>query len=263
MFTLLPLLFCVIPPDIYVEVHTPEGVGSGIIIVREVDGQLINLVWTARHVIESALISNDIVVEHRFWSKGILIILRSSAEIVKSWNTVDLALLLIRGPPLITQITDEVFYFGKVDKKDTLVHFGLYGGALNYISIGHKETFFPQIFGYFESNEGLLLKIEPGCSGGGVFRNDRCIGLVLARNILIHEQSYMLPALQIYHTAYNSGLLWALFPRLSAPTMNQIRHIQNRDYTFYYLFSVALILGLWLYGRRSVKVTRLNFNSTS
>jgi len=237
--------------SISVTVKAGGSSGSGVIFTREINGQYINFVLTAGHVIDGnrktrSIISSDgaskTVVE--FSDVQVIQVLIESgrtvgrleldAEVIKysdADNGHDVALLKLRKKNFIKDSI--VFYLSEelLLPVTDIIHVGSFLGVSgnNSVSVGVIS----QIGRIIGKNEYTQLAVGgfPGSSGGGVYLNN---GQYMGMLVRGYETTYLLctPIHRIIKWAKEQNVLWAFDPSVPMISEQEMQHLPIEDVVF-------------------------------
>lgn len=228
------------------------GEGSGVIFSRkDVNGNTVNFVWTAAHVIDNLRSERTVIVDGasktlvEFKDAKIIKVIRQngravgrlelSAEVIKYSDADDghdLALLRVRK---LNFVQDTVtFYLDKdIPKLGTeLYHVGSLLGQLGSNSM--TDGIYSQHGRLIPSLNKLVfdqttVAAFPGSSGGGVFlKNDsRYVGMLVRG--AGETFNLIVPVRRMVDFAEKNKLMWALDPKVKMPTTADLRKMPVED----------------------------------
>ena len=228
------------------------GEGSGVIFTRKnADGDLVNFVWTAAHVIDNLRTERKVIVNGstrtlvEFKDAKIIKVIRQNgrsvgrleldAEVLK-WSDADdghdLALLKVRK---LNFITDSVKFYldDKTPKLGTdLWHVGSLLGQMgsNSMTDGiYSQTgrLIPQLNKYVFDQ--TTVAAFPGSSGGGVFlkADARYVGMLVRG--AGETFNLIVPVRRMQQWAKEQKILWALDPKVPMPSTASLRKLAIED----------------------------------
>jgi len=224
--------------------------GSGVLIIREVEGKKITFVWTAAHVVDNlrnireiidesgrprkviefkdAEIVKELVEEGRRVGE-----IKMSASVVKYSNADtghDLALLMVRAKDYGK--TGARFY---LDDKDPIIPIGTQlfhvGSLLGQMGANSMTTgIVSQVGRIIEKMEydQTTVTAFPGSSGGGVFLTDgRYVGMLVRG--AGEGFNLTVPIRRIISWTKKNKIHWAIDPEVKMPTMDEILELPVED----------------------------------
>jgi len=240
--------------DISVTIKSESGYtkseGSGVLIIRNIEGQKITFVWTAAHVVDNLRTVREVIDEDgrprkvvEFKDAQIVKELveagrrvgeiKMDAAVVKYSNADtghDLALLMVRAKDYGKEGAG--FY---LDKKETIVPIGTQlfhvGSLLGQMGANSMTT------GIVSQVGRIMDKVEfdqttvtafPGSSGGGVFLTDgRYVGMLVRG--AGEGFNLTVPIRRMISWADKNDILWAIDPEEKMPTLGKIKEISVED----------------------------------
>lgn len=228
------------------------GEGSGVIFTRkDSDGNLVNFVWTAAHVIDNLREERRVIVGGvprtvvQFKDAKIVKVIRQdgravgrlelNAEVIKYSDADaghDLALLRVRKVNFIKDTT--TFYLGEgIPPLGTeLYHVGSLLGQLGSNSMtdgiySQHGRLIPQLNKLVFDQ--TTVAAFPGSSGGGVFlkSNGTYVGMIVRG--AGETFNLIVPVRRMVDWAKENDLMWALDPKVPLPSLDDLRKREVED----------------------------------
>ncbi len=231
--------------DISVTIRSNTAEGSGVIKTRQLDGQQVNFVWTAAHVVaglrhvktvvtadgterrqaqfEDCLIVKELVEDSRRVGE-----LRMDAQVVRFSAKEDLALLQIRKKGFVP--ASARFY---LDPNTPAIGTPLYhvGSMLGQAgSNSMTEGIVSQIGRVLENLpfDQTTVAAFPGCSGGGVYLHDgRYVGMVVRG--AGETFNLIVPIRRMAAWATKAKVGWALDDQVPMPGASELEALPVED----------------------------------
>ena len=228
------------------------GEGSGVIFSRkDADGNTVNFVWTAAHVIDNLRSERKVIVNGAprtvvtFKDAKVIKVIRQNgravgrleldAEVLKYSDADDghdLALLRVRK---LNFVTDSVAFYldNKIPKLGTdLWHVGSLLGQMgsNSMTDGiYSQTgrLIPQLNKHVFDQ--TTVAAFPGSSGGGVYlKSDaRYVGMLVRG--AGETFNLIVPVRRMVQWAEKNKIMWALDPKVKMPTADELAKMQVED----------------------------------
>ena len=224
--------------------------GSGVLIVREIEGEEVTFVWTAGHVVDNLRTVRDVIDENgrprkvvEFKDAQIVKELvaegrrvgeiKMDAMVIKYSNADDghdLALLMVRAKDYSKESAR--FYLNKDDAiipiGTSLFHVGSLLGQMgaNSMTTGIVSQV-GRIHGKREYDQTTVTAF-PGSSGGGVFLTDgRYVGMLVRG--AGEGFNLTVPIRRMKRWAKENDVLWALDPNIDSPSLENLEKIAVED----------------------------------
>lgn len=233
-----------------VTIKSDRSEGSGVIVTREVEGQKINFVWTAGHVVDSLRHIRDVVDSTTGQTKKAVVF--DDAAIVKELNEGgrrvgelkmdarvvmfsnpdtgdDLALLMVRKRDFIQDSAN--FYLDEAVTPigTELWHVGSLLGQMGANSC--TDGVLSQVGRVYEAHvyDQSSCAGFPGSSGGGIFlkSDGRYVGMLVRG--AGETFNLMVPVRRMKDWASKNKVLWALDPSVPMPTLAEIEKLSPED----------------------------------
>lgn len=237
--------------EVSVTVQGQSGTGSGVLFTRkDANGQLVNLVWTAGHVVDDLRTTREVItpdgakrtivefqdakiVKQLIEDGRIVGRLEIDAEVIRYSDAndgEDLALLRIRKKNFVDSNVTTTFYLTNVppDLGTELLHVGSLRGQFGANSLTS---------GIYSQHGRLLGKTVydqttcaafPGSSGGGVFlRDGKYIGMLVRG--AGETFNLIVPVRRMIIWAKNAKVEWAMNPALPMPTDEELKKLPIED----------------------------------
>ena len=227
--------------------------GSGVLVVREVEGEKITFVWTAAHVVDNLRSEREVVDEKgntrkivEFKDPKIIKELveggrrvgeiKMDAQVIKysgADHGHDLALLMVRAKNYGKGSAE--FYIGKKDEVipigTRLFHVGSLLGQMgaNSMTTGIVSQV-GRTLGKVEFDQTTVTAF-PGSSGGGVFlQNGSYVGMLVRG--AGENFNLIVPIRRIRDWAKKNNIAWALDTSIKVPTLEKIESYSIEDVGF-------------------------------
>ena len=224
--------------------------GSGVLIVREIEGSEVTFVWTAGHVVDNLRSVRDVIDESgrprkvvefqdaqivkELVSEGRRVgEIKMDAMVIKYSNADDghdLALLMVRAKDYSKESAR--FYLNKEDAivpiGTSLFHVGSLLGQMgaNSMTTGIVSQV-GRIHGKQEYDQTTVTAF-PGSSGGGVFLTDgRYVGMLVRG--AGEGFNLTVPIRRMKRWAKENDVLWAIDPNIEAPSLKNLKKIAVED----------------------------------
>ena len=224
--------------------------GSGVLIVREIEGSEVTFVWTAAHVVDNLRSVRDVIDESgrprkvvefkdaqivkELVSEGRRVgEIKMDAMVIKYSNADDghdLALLMVRAKDYSKESAR--FYLNKDDAivpiGTSLFHVGSLLGQMgaNSMTTGIVSQV-GRIHGKQEYDQTTVTAF-PGSSGGGVFLTDgRYVGMLVRG--AGEGFNLTVPIRRMKRWAKENDVLWAIDPNIEAPSLKNLKKIAVED----------------------------------
>ena len=224
--------------------------GSGVLIVREIEGTEVTFVWTAGHVVDNLRTVRDIIDENgrprkvvefqdaqivkELVSEGRRVgEIKMDAMVIKYSNADDghdLALLMVRAKDYSKESAR--FYLNKdeaiIPIGTSLFHVGSLLGQMgaNSMTTGIVSQV-GRIHGKQEYDQTTVTAF-PGSSGGGVFLTDgRYVGMLVRG--AGEGFNLTVPIRRMKRWAKENDVLWALDPNVDSPSLKNLQKIAIED----------------------------------
>lgn len=224
--------------------------GSGVLIVREIEGEEVTFVWTAGHVVDNLRSVRDVIDENgrprkvvEFQDAQIVKELvaegrrvgeiKMDAMVIKYSNADDghdLALLMVRAKDYSKESAR--FYLNKDDAiipiGTSLFHVGSLLGQMgaNSMTTGIVSQV-GRIHGKREYDQTTVTAF-PGSSGGGVFLTDgRYVGMLVRG--AGEGFNLTVPIRRMKRWALENDVLWAIDPNIESPSLKNLQKIAIED----------------------------------
>jgi S1-C subfamily serine protease len=210
--------------NVSVLVETKHGLGTGVLVTRQLGDDLRAYVWTAGHVVKGEQrpdgTFNDVTIVQEVRQGGLLVRTRTTPAKVISYSDPelgdDLALLEISEAnwtsASATFADDTVLPIGT-----PLVHVGCMLGLYDSTSLGvmsQTDRHLPDLPKPFDQTSCIGY---PGSSGGGVYNYDgRYIGMLVRGGG--PGLNFIVPVRRMREWASKMGVLWAMDPSIPVPT---------------------------------------------
>lgn len=246
--------------NVSVTIRTDRGEGSGVIKTRtDKEGNSINFIWTAGHVVDSAKSSREVVtpdgakrtviefgdvkiVKHIVEEGRTIGRIELDSEVIRYSDAdvgEDLALLRVRKK---NYVKDNVQFYLDKDKAGKpvipalgtqLYHVGsLFGQAGSnsmttgiYSQIGRV---FPEVRNKAAIFDQTTVTAVPGSSGGGVYLTDgRYVGMLVRG--AGETFNFIVPMRRMEAWAKKVGVLWAISDNVPLPADEDIRKVPVED----------------------------------
>jgi S1-C subfamily serine protease len=237
--------------EISVTVQGSGGTGSGVLFTRKgADGQIVNLVWTAGHVVNDLRATREVVtpdgakrtiiefqdakvVKQLIEDGRIVGRLEIDAEVIRYSNAddgEDLAILKIRKKNFVESSTTARFYLTNVPPEigTELLHVGSLKGQFGANSLTS---------GIYSQHGRLLGKTVfdqttcaafPGSSGGGVFlRDGQYIGMLVRG--AGETFNLIVPVRRMWDWSKKAKVEWALNPNVPMPSEEDLKKLPIED----------------------------------
>ena len=233
--------------DISVTIRSEDGYqkseGSGVLITRDIDGETVTFVWTCGHVVDNLRNVRSVIVDGQprkvVEFDDVQIIkelveggrrvgeIKMDASVVKFSDAddgEDLALLMVRAKDYGK--ASAKFYLSKdepiIPIGTQLFHVGSLLGQMgaNSMTSGIISQV-GRIHGKVEFDQTTVTAF-PGSSGGGVYlQNGEYVGMIVRG--AGEGFNLMVPVRRIERWAKKHDIMWALDPKLKAPTIAEIK----------------------------------------
>jgi hypothetical protein len=233
-----------------VTIKSDRSEGSGVIVTREVEGQKINFVWTAGHVVDSLRHVRDVVDPATGQTKKSVVF--DDAAIVKELNEdgrrvgelkMDARVIMFSNPD-----TGDDLALLMVRKRDFIQDSANFYLDNDVTPIGTELWHVGSLLGQMGANsctDGVLSQVGrvyeahvydqsscagfPGSSGGGIFlkSDGRYVGMLVRG--AGETFNLMVPVRRMKDWATSNKVLWAIDPSIPMPTLAEIEKLSPED----------------------------------
>ncbi len=231
--------------DISVTIRTTDAEGSGVIKTRKVDGQEVNFVWTAAHVVaglrytekvigadgtpRTATKFHDCAIVKELIQDGRRVgELKMEARVIRYCAAQDLALLAVRKKDFVK---DSVSFW--LDPNAPALGTPLYhvGSMLGQAGANSMTSGIISRIGRVldeKTFDQTTVAAFPGCSGGGVYRQDGLYVGMLVRGAG-ETCNLIVPVRRMHEWAQAARIEWALDDQVPMPSAQELAALPVED----------------------------------
>jgi len=244
---------------ISVTIRSENAQGSGTLVTRKIDGDLVSFVWTAGHVIDHLRVVRKIITA----DGGVRILVEfKDAEIIQECKQdgrrvgevklnarvikfsdadygEDLALLMIRRRNVYS-LSDTAKFKRDINYVPPIgVELSHCGSLLGQFGANSYTTGVLSQTGRTLAMKGASVKVFdqvtavafPGSSGGGMYLKDtgEYIGMLTQGVQQMQGFNFIVPVRRIHAFARSAKIEWAVDSKVPSPTLNQIDNLPVED----------------------------------